>query len=862
MILKKTVTAALMLAAVVGFAQNESVSTNTAITDPDTPGITPMPVAPNSGSGIAMRRAGDAALTLGDYDRSLKEYAAYRAAAVARGDSAAIQDSFMRVINLHLRRNDHAAAENELKLFAETGADEFMMRAIAAEIAMVKQEYELAESELKALIAAAELPAYLRKDIDLALGETLMLSGKYAEAAALYRLMSRNAWSFMTEAKTIYALQLAGELVQSQEHLELLSRRELSSDERYELELLRVNQLLSEKRYTEARDGFRALPPVDPPDSRRYRIALELAMRLRQNENFTEAAWFLNEAFYYAAGLEERKYTLALMIDVEAQAANFALAAELMSRALALFPDNGDRFENKLQLARLLAHGNRLDGAAAAYADIVADERAPIALRVTAAREEAAVHGFRNDSAALEAALFNMAKAGAANVADFAEAHLLLADYYFHEGDFSRAADHAGIAAGENTAWRFPAFNRLMEAQAKLGDYKAALATAAKMKDEGVDMWPQKGAMAEARLLESAGNHQAAVNAYTAFALLWHLSPFAPEALYRAALLAHDYGDYRRAGELCVRLAQNYPDYEFADHALALAAYAEYLAGNRVGMDLLVEQLKNSYPGSNYTVEAQFWQYDLKRLDGDLVGAATLLEQMAERYRNGSAGVVEGIRYEQAMLAKLRGEYEAAAELFRLVGDSQAGGRVRALSLLELGDILMERGAHDEAGECFRRIGELAANSELALAALGRYADSLFSAGSLNRDKGKLAAAGEGYAQLLALIPIGGEVYYETAYKLGSVRNLLEGAEQAREMFNEILITAQSAAGKLTTGEAVWVAKAVEALISQALAPDSEKGIEEARRVINAAEAVDMPATINFEALKERINQKSQLKGV
>ena len=379
--------------------------------------------------------------------------------------------------------------------------------------------------------------------------------------------------------------------------------------------------------------------------------------------------------------MAERKYALMLLIDGCSAAGLTDEAAEAMNRYLAYFTDDAARFDNKLQLAHLLNRSERFSGAAAIYRSLADDGSAPMAVRLAAAREGAAVNGRAGNSSEVEA-LLNFVIANGQDAVAKADGNLLMAEYLYRAGDYERCAQFAGAAARDNTACRFPALHVLMLAQQELKDYRSALATAAILKNQGVDEWRPKGAFAEARLLETSGDIQNAVNAYAAFANLWSFSDAAPDALYSAGNLAFNSSDCARAAELFQLLADRYPRNQYATHALYLAVYAEYLQNHSAEMDKLIARLRRDYPDSEYTIGALLWRVDLLKLAQDYPAAAALLDEMMEKYGKFPAKVVEQIRFERAVLFSLLGDDEAAVPLYTQVAVSDAPVQLRAKSIL------------------------------------------------------------------------------------------------------------------------------------------------------------------------------------
>ena len=281
-----------------------------------------LPDVADNFDGYRARREGDAALSLGDYALAEQLYREYASAALVRGDTQSLQDSSVRLVNLYLQKGDIASAEREIAEFKRNGLDDFVGRALDAEVLMLKRDFSGAETLLRELLATAELPDYLFGPLQFALGESLMLQKRYKAAAESYKLLNEALPSFDASFRYVYALQQGGELSESAEALANLSSGDTTSRQAGMVKLLQVNQYLIEKRFTEAASVYRELPGMERPETLRYYIALKLADHFLANDALTDGAEFLNEAFNYAPGLDERNYILTALMDMEAKAAH------------------------------------------------------------------------------------------------------------------------------------------------------------------------------------------------------------------------------------------------------------------------------------------------------------------------------------------------------------------------------------------------------------------------------------------------------------------------------------------------------------------------------------------------------------
>lgn len=821
---------------------------------------TVLPDVADNFDGYRARREGDAALALGDYASAERFYREYASAALVRGDTQALQDSSVRLVNLYLQRGDVASAEREVAEFKRNGLDEFIGKSLDAEVLLLKRDFAGAEVQLRELLATAGLPDYLFGPLQFALGESLMLQKRYKAAAESYKLLNEALPSFDASFRYIYALQQGGELSQSAESLAALSSEETTSQQAGRVKLLQVNQYLMEKRFTEAAQEYRNLPEMSRPDALRYYAALKLADHFLANDLLSDGAEFLNEAFTYAPGLDERNYILTALMDLEAKAGHYQRAADLMRRYLAYFPENSDRYENTLQLAHLLVRGKQLAGAAVVYRELFDDAGAPHAVRLTAAREGAAVLEELSRPADVEELLGEMTALGGSDD-ERAEGNYLLARHYYESQNYDRAIELAVIAGEKNTQWRFPALYVMMEAQASKRDYASALASARKLKTEGIDAWPERGYFAEAKLLESSGDIDGAINAYDSFSVLWQLSESAPEALYTAGRLSFERGDYGRAVDLFLRLIQRYPQYELTAHGMHLAVYSSYLQGNLNRMNDLVNQMKRMYPDSPYTLRAQLWQLDVFKLNKDYLSAGKLLEEMAIYYADRSAGALGEVRYEQGMLALETGDISGATGLFEAVLNSASSDKLKAKCSFALGDMAMKSGDYTSASAFFSDALSQAQDKEFALASEGRLADALYSIGTLNEDVARQEEALSHYRKLLesGLGVPDGVLYWQTCYKSAVLMKQLGDSDGALAGLNRMLIAASGYNGEFTEGESLWLKLGVELAVELNVSSLSAEGLASAGRTVDLAEKLKLSPSGDFTELRELIERDNQL---
>ena len=819
-----------------------------------------LPEAAVDAGSYPMRRRADMALALGDFAGAEKDYRVYISAAQARGDGNAMLDGAVRLVNLRLQQGDAAGAEAEWRQFVggSGGVDTLTGQLLEADIMMVRGDFAAAAEKLSGLLANADLPESLHSPVAYALGEALMRQGKYIDAVGVYRLLAASGKEPEARFREIFALQSADELIDSQKKIsELAADDKLTASDSARLELLKIRQAVGEKRFSEAAAQFSKLPEATGPDRLRYDLALALGRYSDSAGKPEDALNFRRGAFAAAPGMAERKYALLLLIDGCSASGLVDEAAAAMERYLAYFPEDAARFDNKLQLAHLLNRSERYSGAAAIYRNLTADAAAPLTVRLAAAREGSAVCARLGDDAGAEAML-EFVIANGPDAVSRADGNLLMAQYLYKKGDYERCLKFATDAARDNTACRFPALHVLMLAQQELRDYKSALGTAAILKNQGVDEWRPKGAFAEAKLLETSGDIQNAINAYAAFANLWSFSDSAPDALYAAGNLAFNSADCARASELFQLLADRYPRNPYATHALYLAVYAEYLQSHSAEMNKLIARLRHDYPDSEYTIGALLWQVDLLKLNQDYKAAAALLDEMAEKYEKLPAKVVEQIRFERAALFSLLGDDEAAAPLFSQVAASDAPIQLRAKSNFALGDINMKFGDYPEAERCFKLAGEQAPDGEFAVAALGRVADSYYNSGMLEHDKAKLEGAAVYYQQVLERSPKSGLVYCQSICKLAS--SLAErGESDAAVNLCRELLTEAAAWPAVTADEAVWLREAVRLLVGIQLADGTAAGVEAAGKTVDAAGKLNLPPPNDFEEQKSLIRAAGKL---
>ncbi len=808
-----------------------------------------------------MRRSGDAALVLGQLAVADRDYRNYTAACLARGDSEGFRDSVIRRVNLYLQMNDSAAADAviaEFKTYVDEPDGRFVSDTLNAEVALLKGDYPQAEEQLRNLLAQADLPEYLRNPAGYALGEALIAQKKYRDAAAVYTALAADNGGFDAEYQAIFALQEAEELIESQAGIEALSVKELSDKEKNRIELLKINQAVREKRFSEAKALFAALPPSDMPDGAKFELSSVLARHFAENKQLADAVVFFQMAYDTAPSLAERKFALTNLIDSETQAGNFNRAADLMQKYLERYANGGDKLLNQLELAHLMTRQNNLSGAAACYLAIQENAESGLELRLTAAYEAAAVYHALGKQE-LTGKMLDFMIANATQVETQAEARLLLARLRFEMRNYAAAGQLAAAAAELNTKWKFDAMFLMLQAQEEQGDYSAALATARRLKNQGIDQWPQKGAFAEARLLEKAGDVPGAINAYANFGALWNFSDQAPEALYAAGKLAFEHGDYGRSGEVFRLLASRYPHYELTAHGLYMAVYGEYLQGRSREMNSMIAEMKKNYPNSNYTVAALLWQLDLLKLAGNNAAAEKLLEEMLQTYKDFPADIIEDIRLEYAILLQSSDREKAAVAELQKIAESKAGNKLRSKSNFLLGDIQMRFGEYQAAEKSFMAAQELAPDREFKVAAQGRVADSYYAAGSLAQDKELLKSAAQEYQAVLAAADKYSMLYYQAGFKLGKVAELNGSPEEALGYYRQMVMDAAAAPAILTAGEAAWIEKSVAGAVNVLLARQSAVSAEEAAGIIALAEQLNLPDEVNFESLKVLIHSKYQL---
>ena len=197
---------------------------------------------------------------------------------------------------------------------------------------------------------------------------------------------------------------------------------------------------------------------------------------------------------------------------------------------------------------------------------------------------------------------------------------------------------------------RASAVYHLAEAHYRLGDYEEAAALYVQAEEllRG-DELEDDAAYGHAWSALRAGNSQTAGNEFARLAERFPESEYAPEALLRQGKMLYDQGRFRESATVYERLYQQYGSSEYSDDALYAEAWCSVQTGDLTNASALFRRLVELFPGSELVPDAL---YDLgscyTRLARDSATARTLMQLLQEypeypRAKEATAALAEAL---------------------------------------------------------------------------------------------------------------------------------------------------------------------------------------------------------------------------
>ncbi len=754
---------------------------------------------------------GSEAYRAGNYEQAISFFQKAKAGAE---DKSELQGAYEQLIASYLKalRPDDARrelAEYEAKMPAAGIGRRTIYR---ADLLLLERKYPEAEKILETMMNGGTISGQLYFHLLSSLGYAQRMQDKWKDAAETYRMLEQvgggTEWEFTAFVSRIFCLIKQGEFKDAAKLLSETAR--YRSEKNYlQVEILNFYLLVEEKKFDDARQYYQTLRThlTDDTDPLLYNTQMTAAKYFTAQKQRENAIVFLQDARRSAPSASDRRAAMRSLINAYYEAGDRRAAADVAREYLEFYPDAPDATEVKMKISGLYAGLKEYEEARNILNEVIKDKNVPMAKRLTAAKQAAAICESQRDFVSAIALLDFVCKNGE-TVDQREEGSCLLGMIYLKSRNFGEALTVFSNSAKIASAWQGPCMLGMIRAQIELKDYNGALETTDRLIREiktGVSV--EKGMYYRGYVLKLLERKSEAAKAFRKLAEQYPQSDYAADALYEAGVLFYELQEYPQAITALELLRKTDPGYKNLPSALYRLTYANFFDGKIGDAIACVEVLKKDYPQTEVTPAALFWQVDYLRNSGKPGEAAKLLDEMETLYKE-NRDISARILIDRAVVLEIQGKYKEALAVLddfytRFVQDSRMGE-----ALFLGGDIASKSGDYARAALLYARCEQWRPDSELARAARGRVADCNFSLYGKNGNAENLKTAFDTYSKLLTDDKLSPDMYNQTLYKLAVCEERMYQEEQALEYFNEVIFRYKLALTRGLKPDPVWAIKA------------------------------------------------------
>lgn len=813
-----------------------------------------------AGADIASEtRLGDAAFAAGDFVNAAQFYDS--ALTLAKNDENRWPELALKLGEARLRAGDLAGARTLLNEY-RTRFPARSAGVLPAEILLADGHIPDAEKFLEVVIANSTEPE-LACNAEFLLAYARILQKNYADAVSGFEQLERKSaaadlarWAARAHLASIYTLLLAEEYAEADAKLAAGKYRSTETLSYRELELLskmRQNGDFAafEKEWAQLLRETKEHPGLLLSD-----LALAGAAAAEKANNPQRAGELLNSAFQLSIDDAHRKEALLRLINLQSQS-DPALAASTINRYLEFYPATSERVALLMQAGRLLADAGAFAAAEETYRRLVEDNRLTAAERFEAAREAAtAAESAGNREGAEEMLRFLTGETDSESHRD--EGHFLLGEYLLRQKEYRRAAEEfrqipPATKRGDDARYR------LLQALMELEDYSEAIPVAEALRESGNKEYALSADYLRAVLREKAGQPAQARSAYLQFITAHPGSSYHAVAHYRAAAIAFARQEFNAAAEEFLAYARQFADTPQAPAALYQAIQAADLAGNAALSAEALNTLDREFPGSDAAIDARLQLADSRIAKEQWDLAEKLLDDAAALGAARNPDVAAEVLYDRAKIAVAQEDVEEADRYLSEILNTYISSTIAADAALLRGNLAANRGDFPRALKDYLRASELRPGGIFGEVAAGRIADCRYALYAETMESADLNAAMELYRKL-AENATSEQLKLQSLYKLGKCEELAGAPEAALAAYNRALYLARDLRQQREIPpDPAWSAKAAYNAVQLYLKSGDAAGAENALRVLNILEELQLPVLDEINHIRQEIQRKFNL---
>ena len=804
-------------------------------------------------------RLGDAAFSAGDFVNAAQFYDS--ALTLAKNDENRWPELALKLGEARLRMGDLAGARTLLNEY-RTRFPARSAGLLPAEILLADGHIPEAEKFLEVVIANSTEPE-LACSAEFLLAYAKILQQNYADAVSGFEQLERkggsaslSGWAARAHLASIYTLLLAEEYAEADAKIAAGKYRSTEELQYRQLELL--SKMRQNGDFAAFEKEWDALLQETQGHSGLLlsELALAGAAAAEKANQQQRAGELLNSAFQLSVDDVHRKEALLRLINLQSQS-DPTLAASTINRYLEFYPTTPERVGLLMRAGRLLSGAKDFAAAVATYRRLTTDNRLTAAERFEAAREAAVAAESAGDRETAEE-MFRFLTEETDSESRREEGRFLLGEYLLRQKEYRKAAEEFRRIPPEGKRGDDARY-RLLQSLMEQEEYTEAIPVAEALRKSENKEYALAADYLRAVLREKAGQPAQARSAYLQFIAAYPGSSYHAAAHYRAAAIAFARQEFNAAAEEFLTYARQFADTPQAPAALYQAVQAADLAGNASLSEEALDTLDQEFPGSDAAIDARLQLADgrIAKEQWDL--AKKLLDDAAALGAARNPDVAAEVLYDRAKIAVAREDIEDANRFLSEILNTYISSAIAADAALLRGNLAANRGDFQQAQKDYQRALELRPGSLFGEVASGRIADCRYALYAENLESDDLNAAMELYRKL-AENASSEQLKLQSLYKLGKCKELACAPEAALSAYNRALYLARDLRlQKKIPPDPAWSAKAAYNAVQLYLKSGDATGAENALRVLNILEELQLPIQEEVNHIRQEIQRKFNL---
>lgn len=377
---------------------------------------------------------------------------------------------------------------------------------------------------------------------------------------------------------------------------------------------------------------------------------------------------------------------------------------------------------------------------------------------------------------------------------------------------------------------------QLAESLARLERVEDAVKELRAIEQEAVkESQARLAALRVAELWQRGGHMSRAVKAYN-----WILEKYPDreaqaQAISGRAAVRYSQGKFYEALDDLDRIGGEFADTGYAEQALAMSVWCQYLSGRDEVALQLASDFIDQYADSALAPQIQFWKAEYRYNRDEFQEAEALFMLLAERYQDHE--LADDALFWAGRSAFEQKEYQKAVAMYKELIENFPESTKRAEARFAQGDALSKLGEFAGAIQTFEEIIQQFPDHYLVDEARGRIGDCHFTLGG--QDPARYRDSLDAYVTIISRGRASAEMMQQAQYKIGRCYEKLGDSEQALSYYVQVVYGYMDSAHSGSVVSSVWFSRAAFAAADLL---ENEGRLKEAANLYKRVVAAQVPA--------------------